>query len=121
MFVASWNAKRLTETDTDKIELKLTKNGIYGYYINEKDSETIAQTDTLYVWNTSSGATIWLASPSGAESGTGYSNICVITGGTLYKYTHYNGTSEGVRPVVCLKSSIPATVGTGDYDFSLTK
>jgi hypothetical protein len=31
------------------------------------------------------------------------------------------GNADGVRPVVCLKSNIPATVGTGDYDFSFTK
>jgi hypothetical protein len=30
-------------------------------------------------------------------------------------------TNKEIRPVVCLKSSIPATVGTGDYDFCLTK
>ena len=26
-----------------------------------------------------------------------------------------------VRPVVCLKSTIPASAGTGEYDFTLVK
>ena len=40
-------------------------------------------------------------------------------------YSKYDGYVQigigNYRPVVCLKSSIPAKVGAGDYDFELVK
>ena len=88
--------------------------GTYGYKIN----------NTYYVDVTSDGLYVpsdywyWLASPSDFSADTvslaGYD----VLGGDNHTFC---ALPYGVRPVVCLKSSTPATVGTGDYDFNLTK
>ena len=108
---AGWNAKGYTPTMT------LTTN-TYGYKINN-DYYVSVTSDGLYV---SSNCWYWLASPNASDdywamnAGCDYS--CVAGEG----YVGCNGYDTcDVRPVVCLKASIPATVGTGDYDFSLTK
>ena len=104
LLAAGWNAKVGNPTMT------LTTD-TYGYKIN----------NAIYVELTSDGLYVpsdnyyWLASPSAPDKyGVMYAGYDSVLG------TGYFSTG-GVRPVVCLKSSIPATVGTGDYDFSLTK
>ena len=83
----------------------------YGYKINNAYYVSVTS-DGLYV---PSSYYYWLASPSA------YGNdIVVYAGGGCVGRSYYYVTN-GVRPVVSLKSNIPATVGTGDYDFSLTK
>ncbi len=104
LLAAGWNAKGYTPTMT---LTTLT----YGYMINSADYVSVTS-DGLYV---PSDYYYWLASPADIDYdsvvyvgyGRGESSLC--------------DAPYGVRPVVCLKSSIPATVGTGDYDFSLTK
>ena len=82
----------------------------YGYWINEYDMFSASE-DELYL----SAVNHWVASPPAGGVN------CVMAAGSGYiTYRQYN-TSCGVRPVVCLKSSIPATVGTGEYDFNLVK
>ena len=104
LLAAGWNAKEYTPTIT------LTTD-TYGYKINNVTYVEITS-DGLYV---PSDYHCWLASPSAGG------NIYGVYAG--YDYVGGNGYygDGGIRPVVCLKSSIPATVGTGDYDFSLTK
>ncbi|MBR6688860.1 MAG: hypothetical protein IKL68_02460, partial [Clostridia bacterium] len=104
LLAAGWNAKGYTPT------MALTTD-TYGYKINNANY-IIVTSDGLYV---PSNNYYWLASPS-ANS---YSDV-VLAGYVLVSYDACNRTS-GVRPVVCLKSSIPAIAGTGEYDFSLTK
>ena len=108
MFVASWNAKRATETNTDKVELTLTGNGTTGYYVNGSDYTSIATTDNLYIWSTASNSSTWLASPPGYNS----SYLLYASNSGYVDGYHYNFTYLGVRPVVCLKSNIPAVAGT---------
>ncbi len=99
-----WNAKGYTPTMT------LTTDA-YGYIINNFNYESVTS-DGLYV---PSYYDYWLASPA-ADS-----DSHVLGAGSGCVNAYYYNYIAGVRPVVCLKSSIPATVGTGDYDFSLTK
>ena len=104
LLAAGWNAKGYTPTMT-------VSSDAWGYKIN--NDEWIEVTcDGLYV---PSAYYYWLTSPSA------YGNTDVMTSGNEYVDDAYCSGAQGVRPVVCLKSSIPATVGTGDYDFSLTK
>ncbi len=104
LLAAGWNAKEYTPTMT------LTTD-TYGYKINN-DYAITATSDGLYI---PSDYYYWLASPSAIDAYdvmlAGYDNV--DTDG-------HNGAYD-VHPVVCLKASIPATVGTGDYDFSLVK
>ncbi len=104
LLAAGWNAKVGTPT----ITLTTDTNG---YKINN-DNLVDVTSDGLYV-----PSDYWcrLASPSAADS-----FYVMLAGYDLVGVGSYN-VAYGVRPVVCLKSSIPATVGTGDYDFSLTK
>ena len=105
LLAAGWNAKGYTPT------MSLTTD-IYGYKINGEDWLVELKSDELYI---TSNYYYWLASPSADANDfvmlAGYNNVDIdgYTGG------------YALRPVVCLKSSIPATAGTGDYDFSLTK
>ena len=104
LLAAGWNAKGYTPT------MALTTD-TYGYMINNGYHVEVTS-DGLYV---PSSYYYWLASPSALDKyGVMYAGYDSVLG------TGYFSTA-GVRPVVCLKSSIPATVGTGDYDFSLTK
>ena len=114
LVVAGWNAK---EYDT----FLYTTLGEYGYNINN-NYFAMVENDGLYVQE---GDTYWLASPA-----VGFISTVMIAGdGAIADaYVEYsggaaqpNGYARSVRPVVCLKTSIPATVGTGDCDFSLTK
>ncbi|MBR6689073.1 MAG: hypothetical protein IKL68_03570, partial [Clostridia bacterium] len=104
LLAAGWNAKGYTPT------MALTTD-TYGYRINN-DAYVEVTGDGLYV---SSDYWYWLASPSYDH----YDDV-MSAGYDLVGDSTCNSII-GVRPVVCLKSSIPATVGTGDYDFSLTK
>ena len=104
LLAAGWNAKGYTPT-------MVLSTDTYGYKINNSNSVSVTS-DGLYV---PSDYWYWLASPSA------YSLSIVMNAGYgRVNIDNYRNTG-GVRPVVCLKSSIPATVGTGDYDFSLTK
>ena len=103
LLAAGWNAKGYTPT-------MVLSTDTYGYKINNSNSVSVTS-DGLYV---PSDYWYWLASPSA------YDNDDLMDAGIdVVACTDYN--TGGARPVVCLKSSIPATVGTGDYDFSLTK
>ena len=104
LLAAGWNAKEYTPTMTLTIDT-------CGYKING-DYYVEVTSDGLYV---PSDYWYWLASPSARGTAT-----VVFAGDGLVDFCDYD-YADGVRPVVCLKSSIPATVGTGDYDFSLTK
>ena len=105
LLAAGWNAKGYTPT------MALTTD-TYGYKINNAYVVSGLTSDGLYV---PSSYKYWLASPS-ANS---YYNV--LSAGYDLVGPDYYDFVNGVRPVVCLKSNIPATVGTGDYDFSLTK
>ena len=103
LLVAGWNAKVGTPTMT------LTTD-VYGYYINNNYYLEVTS-DGLYV---PSDYRYWLA------SSTAMDNLGVMNAGhDNVRYNDYYYTF-GVRPVVCLKSSIPTTVGT-TTDFSLVK
>ena len=103
LLVAGWNAKVGTPTMT------LTTD-VYGYYINNNYYLEVTS-DELYV---PSDYRYWLA------SSTAMDNLGVMNAGhDNVRYNDYYYTF-GVRPVVCLKSSIPTTVGT-TTDFSLVK
>ncbi|MBR6613550.1 MAG: type II secretion system protein [Clostridia bacterium] len=104
LLAAGWNATGKTPT------MALTTD-TYGYKINNATYVSITS-DGLYV---PSNYYYWLASPS-----ANYYDIVLDVGSGRVGSGSYDGSGD-VRPVVCLKSSIPATVGTGDYDFSLTK
>ncbi len=104
LLAAGWKAKGYTPT------LTITTDA-YGYCINETNYVSVTS-DGLYV----SSDNYWLTTPVNSDS------LIVVTHNRLIgTYIFGSGAYYGVRPVVCLKSSIPATVGTGDYDFSLTK
>ena len=107
LFVAGWNAKIGTPIMT------LTTD-MYGYYINNGTYVEITP-DGLYV---STDYNYWMASPA-AE----YNYVMAVGycgGGEYGPICDGIDQSYGLRPVVCLKSSIPATVGT-TTDFSLVK
>ena len=104
LLAAGWNAKAYTPT------MAITTS-TYGYEINGANYVEVTS-DGLYV---PSNYNYWLASPSAGNNSRVVRAGDAGVGNNLYDYPY------GVRPVVCLKSSITATVGTGDYDFSLTK
>ena len=104
LLAAGWNAKVGNPTMT------LTTD-TYGYKING-DYYVEVTSDGLYV---PSDYWYWLASPSAGN----FSDVMSAGRGSVDSDGYSD--PDGVRPVVCLKSSIPATVGTGDYDFSLVK
>ena len=120
MFVASWNAKGIAKNDaTSYPQISLTKQD-YGYIISGDTSQV---RDAVYHADQET----WLA-------GVIYSNnpcgrIAFMRSirneygpGAALQYdcpaTH--DYARAFRPVVCLKASIPATVGT-TTDFSLVK
>ena len=109
LFVAGWNSKGYTPTLTLSIEER-------GYKINEQNENypISVTSDGLYVLADNS---YWLSSP-GYYDEVADDFYCV---GRMTVHAPDCTSSGGVRPVVCLKASIPATVGTGDYDFSLIK
>ncbi len=115
MFVASWNSKReaIGNEEIYNVELNLTTQ-TGGYAVNGTHEIEITSTDDLYIWNNEYNAAIWLASPHRESHLTCYVGFDHV-GGTNAYFTAY-----GIRPVVCLKASIPATVGT-TTDFSLVK
>ncbi|MBR6689156.1 MAG: type II secretion system protein [Clostridia bacterium] len=105
LLAAGWNAKGYVPTITITTDT-------YGYKINS-NSEAELTSDGLYIPLNSS---YWLASPS-AE----FDSTVMITSCDGVYYDDYSRAILEVRPVVCLKSSIPAIAGTGEYDFSLVK
>ena len=96
MFVASWNAKRLAETNTDKINLQLKSESV-GYNINSGVYVQLAK-DPLYMWCENSNSSIRLASPSkgstsslmavlnvGITTATCSSKVLRDTSGSMFK------------------------------------
>ena len=120
MFVASWNAKREATKDytTYNKKLALVANGTIGYYVNDittsdpASSNTLTQlistTDNLYIWSTASSSSVWLASPASYNED---SLVNTHDSGYLAE-EEYDGSIDGVRPVVCLSTDTPATLGT---------
>ena len=104
MLVAGRNAKGCEPTLT----ITTNKNG---YSING-DVFVDLPNDGLYVvedyWYT-------LASPCSVNL------MCLTSVGGDYADYINKSVAGGIRPVVCLKSDIQATTGTGDYDFNLVK
>ena len=105
LLVAGWNAKNLSP------ELNITAEA-QGYWINGGISESLSVNDGLY---SIANAIYWLAAPSMCTSG------CVYRIGNATIDDVDCSMVNGIRPVICLKASIPAKTGTGDYDFELVK
>ncbi len=117
LLAAGWNAwneaKKLVEPSHTYTALTLSSDATWtGYMVNGEQQMAYIETDGFYM---NSKCYYWLASPSAYYNG----NV-LYSGGT---YVGSNGIMGGysIRPVVCLKASIPAKVGTGDYDFELVK
>ena len=101
-------------------------NGAYGYFTNNLDRHGVSLPENDGIYGISS--TYLLSSPSARDYSYG-PNCIPIVGVDMYSdhndvrdggsYNNCQG-SYSIRPVVCLKSSIPATVGT-TTDFSLVK
>ena len=114
MFAASWNAKRATEQNSYKVELELIP-GTYGYKINGDTLPiNISTTDDLYIWSTIDKSSVWFATTPNSSA----TLFVMKANGQITEDSNVN--SNSIRPVVCLKASIPATVGT-TTDFSLVK
>ena len=117
MFVASWNAKReATQNYTEyNVEITLTETTT-GYTIKSGnvtlgyDLDLMSTTDTLYFTD----ECVWIGAPRGM----------VVKKPNGIWYNEYIDTEENMsgyfRPVVCLRSDVPATLGT-TTDFSLVK
>ena len=121
LFAASWNEKR-TDTGNTTIYDEITLNLNSGAYnVNGANYNKINSTDKLYA----STECYWLASP--AQHGSGYMFAYSEDGdlqgspmysedwGGVFSYPNYS-----LRPVVCLKASTPAKVGT-TTDIELVK
>ena len=125
LFVLSWNAKRAATNNTTIYNKQITlavRSTTTGYYVKDASVSTntylqaLTTGDKLYVWNNSELSTTWLASPGAVTA-----NYILIIGSTgNLSYDTYSASNRGVRPVVCLKSDIPAVLGT-TTDYSLIK
>ena len=123
LYAASWNAKRNITNDfeTYNAELIVTKVDDKGCVINGGVYTSTSVIDDLYTPGLAGSTNFyWLASP--AESGEWEFHMISYAmagyhGPSMCKVTN---TSAGLRPVVCLKASIPASRGT-TTDFSLVK
>ncbi|MBR6689126.1 MAG: hypothetical protein IKL68_03840 [Clostridia bacterium] len=108
LLVAAWNSKKYSPT----LYLTLTENG---YMVNDDTGTSLEVTsDGFYVTTDNM---YWLASPS-ADS-IGPVGITIVGYGRILD-TYFSDGPCCVTPVVCLKASTPAKVGTGSYDFELT-
>ena len=111
MFIASWNEK-LEATGKKEIynkKLSLQKNGTVGYYVNKEGtttslSQSINTEDDLYIWSDVANTGVWLAAPSGKS--TSYM-LYLYNGGGIY-YGRFTNKNYGIRPVICIRSNIPA-------------
>ena len=103
LIAEGWNSKGYMP------KISLTTD-LFGYWISGNDMFSAAE-DELYL----SSVQHWVASPPAG----GVECLIEVSAGDI-AYRQYN-SSSGIRPVVCLKASIPATVGTGEYDFNLVK
>ena len=115
MFVASWNAKGNALNDTTKyVPITLTPYQSRGYYINNSNYLEYASDDSLYVPNTGSAGSWWLAGPSGVpgEALMRVSGTRLLTF-NLYACSASDSPSGYLRPIVCLKATTPAHAGTG--------
>ena len=104
LLVAAWNKKGYMPALTLTIDE-------FGYKINNETNIDIMN-DELYspadYW-------YWLSSPCAGDI------EYVLNIGADCISNDYCGSEVGIRPVVCLKASIPAKIGMGIYDFELTK
>ena len=108
LLVAAWNSKKYSPT----LYLTLTT---HGYMLNDDENTSLEVTsDEFYV---TSDNMYWIASPS--ADGIGPVGITIV-GYDRILDTYFNDGPCYVTPVVCLKASTPAKVGTGTYDFELT-
>ncbi len=106
LLTCGWNAKKYTP------ELKIDTSR-QGYTINDSYVR-LDECDGFYVHETD---IYWLASPSNSDvTGVMTAGNYLIQGSNCRLAYH----TYGIRPVVCLKASIPAVVGT-TTDFSLVK
>lgn len=129
LWVESWNAKHgELSNDTKKQQLYYNNVTATGYRIgtgsvptNDSialDKELDGYNDTLYFPHKSSTKGCygyWLASPSNNNS---IQQMWIFFGGGIYKY-HYYHNEIGVRPVVCLPSTVKVSdtpAENGKYD-----
>ena len=110
LVAAGWNAKNYTPT------FNVSKD-TYGYNINDYIYVDKLTTDSLYFPNNMRYA---FASPAQGHIYNAGDCLFAWSSTTNFFGDSWYGGSLGVRPVVCLKASIPATVGT-TTDFSLAK
>ncbi len=104
LFAEGWNAKGYSP----KLNISL---GSAGYRINDEEPSIELWNDGLY---TRTNGSYWLASPADC-----FTDDVMGVYATSLSF-NLNVETLGIRPVVCLKASIPATVGT-TTDFSLVK
>jgi len=106
MLTASYNERSIALGDTaDNSTLTLTKD-TYGYMINENYHVNLSRIEKLYTGSPKLKEHTWLASPSNSSA----DDLTLDFDGYVYG-CNYDDTRLGVRPLVCLKSSIPAYVG----------
>ena len=126
MWMASWNDRYddtlAYDANTTGYQVGLTADSLSTSISISNMQAKEGWSNTLYYphgntsgnyWNSCYG--YWLASPSAYDC-----EYVRAAGGSYVGDGRYDYIS-GIRPVVCLKSSISATAGTGDYDFSLVK
>ncbi len=119
LIAAGYNAKYNTTAIIPVIDRSYetaSSSGSDGYYINEPGSSGVGGLiiDEIYCVT---GKYVWLAAKSawGDRMGT------VGTGNEGGVSSTVVDQLAVLRPVVCLNANIPAKVGTGAYDFTLTK
>ena len=108
LLACGWNAKGYTPT------IELTYDSRYGWYGIGEGFDQVSVRDDVYIVSD-----YILVAPEGSYSDGMYNEIYWAAGsGYGGIYGDGVGYPLGIRPTVCLKASIPATVGT-TTDFSL--
>ena len=112
MIVASWNQRSTAIGDTENSTLTLGTQD-YGYDVNGAWQTPLSRLDKLYTGSPAAKQSTWLASPSYSYGANGL--LCLKYNGSTTSYRYGREGTFGVRPVVCLKSSMPVNAGvTGD-------
>ena len=127
LIAAGYNATIGEAKITPIVDLTYSGSHVYGclgYMINTLGRTGISglTNDGLYFSATNPYVVV---SPNANEDATG-PHYLFASENQMLGSCHFHSRADFmgekyIRPVVCLKSSIPATVGTGDYDFSLVK
>ena len=119
MFAASWSAKNTTALLTMTNKNSSGTESTNGYYYNyngsiaEYHSGLTTTENELYFPKYNGNTTYyWLASPSARYAGY----LCYVSSDGGVASDDYNYAISGLRPVVCLKSDIPATVTANGID-----